>query len=63
MIWKYKIKYIFLQKVDLSMKKKEQKNIFVKMIEDKKAIIKGIREGVSTKVIEKERDVKFVTPV
>ena len=45
------------------MRKKEQKNFFVKMVEDKKAIIKGIREGVSTKVIEKERDVKFVTPV
>ena len=45
------------------MKKKEQKSFFVKMIEDKKAIIKDIREGVPTKVIEEERDVKFATPV
>ena len=45
------------------MKKKQQKNFFVKMVEDKKAIVKGIREGVPTKVIEEERDVKFVTPV
>ena len=48
---------------DTFMKKKEQKNFFVKMVEDKKAIIKGIREGVPTKVIEEERDVKFATPV
>lgn len=45
------------------MKKKEQKNFFVKMVEDKKAIIQDIREGVPTKVIEEERDVKFTTPV
>ncbi len=45
------------------MKKKEQKNFFVKMVEDKKAIIKGIREGVPTKVIEEERDVKFAKPI
>jgi hypothetical protein len=45
------------------MKKKEQKNFFVKMVEDKKAIIRGIREGGPTKVIEEERDVKFATPV
>ena len=45
------------------MRKTETKNIFVKMVEDKKAIIKGIREGVSTKEMEKKRDVKFVTPV
>lgn len=57
------MKYILLQKGDAFMKKKEQKNFFVKMVEDKKAIIKGIREGVPTKVIEQERDVKFATPV
>ena len=62
-IWKYDLKYILLQKGDTFMKKKEQKNFFVKMVEDKKAIIKGIREGVPTKVIEQERDVKFATPV
>ena len=45
------------------MEKKEQKNFFVKMMEDKKAIIKSIRDGVPTKKIEEERDVKFVTPV
>lgn len=45
------------------MGKKINKSFFVKMIEDKKAIIKSIRAGVPTKTIEKERDVKFVTPV
>ena len=45
------------------MKKKKQKNFFVKMVEDKKAIIRDIREGVPTKVIEEERDVKFATPL
>ena len=44
-------------------KKKENKNIFAKMVEDKRSIIKSIREGVPTKTIEEERDVKFVTPV
>ena len=45
------------------MKKKEHKNFFVKMMEDKKAIIEGFRRGKTTKEIEGERDVKFVTPV
>ncbi len=45
------------------MEKTEKKNVLIKMIEDKKAIIKSIREGVPTKVIEEERDVKFVTPL
>ena len=45
------------------MEKREQKNFFIKMVEDKKAIIRDIREGVSTKVIEEERDVRFVTPL
>lgn len=45
------------------VEKKEQKNFFVKMMEDKKAIIKSIRDGVPTKKIEEERDVKFATPV
>ena len=47
----------------VDMKEKKQTNFFVKMVEDKKAIIKGIREGVSTKVLEEKRDVKFVIPV
>ena len=42
---------------------KIEKNIFIKMIEDKHSIIRSIREGVPSKTIEKERDVKFVTPV
>lgn len=33
------------------------------MIEDKKAIIDSIRNGVETRKIEEERNVKFVTPV
>ena len=45
------------------MKKKENDNIFVKMIEDKHSIIRSIREGVPSKTIEQERDVEFVTPV
>lgn len=45
------------------MDKKENKNIFVKMVEDKRSIIKSIRDGVPTKKIEEERNVKFVTPV
>ena len=43
-------------------KKTEKKNIFVKMVEDKRSIIKSIREGVPTKTIEDERNVKFVHP-
>ena len=45
------------------MEKREQKNFFIKMVEDKKAIIRDIRYGVSAKVIEEERDVRFVTPL
>lgn len=45
------------------MKKKENNNIFVKMIEDKHSIIRSIHEGVPSKTIEQERDVEFVTPV
>lgn len=44
-------------------KKTEKKIIFVKMVEDKRSIIKSIREGLPTKTIEEERNVKFVTPV
>ena len=62
-IWKYEGKYILSQERDAYMKKKEKKNFFVKMVEDKKAIIKDIREGVPTHVIEEERDVKFATPL
>ena len=53
-----------MQQIKLyDMKKKENNNIFVKMIEDKHSIIRSIREGVPSKTIEKERDVEFVTPV
>ena len=45
------------------MTEQKKKNYFVKMVEDKKAILESIRKGVPTKVIEEERDVKFVTPV
>ena len=51
------------KKIASIMKKKEKRNFFVKMVEDKKAIIHSIQKGVSTKTIEEERDVKFVTPV
>ena len=40
-----------------------KRSIFDKIIEDKKAIAKSIREGKRKDVIEKERDVRFVTPV
>jgi hypothetical protein len=51
-----------------TMEKKEKANIgtrsvFDKMIEDKKAIAKSIRDGVRKETIEKERDVRFATPV
>ncbi len=39
------------------------RSIFDKMIEDKKAIAKSIRDGKRKEMIEKERDVRFVTPV
>ena len=57
-----KINYLCRKRNDI-VEKKEQKNFFVKMMEDKKAIIKSIRDGVPTKEIEEERDVKFATPV
>ena len=53
----------------LVLMKKERKantgvrSIFDKIIEDKKAIAKGIRNGQRKETIEKERDVRFVTPV
>ena len=50
------------------MKKKEKANmgtrsVFDKMIEDRRAIVKSIRDGKSKETIEKERDVRFATPV
>lgn len=39
------------------------RSIFDKIIEDKKAIAKSIRDGQRKETIEKERDVRFVTPV
>lgn len=47
----------------MDKKEKKKKNVFVKMVEDKRSIIKSIREGIPTKKIEEERNVKFVTPV
>ena len=50
-------------------KQKEQKpaeveqNPLVRMLKDKKAITEDIRNGIPTKTIEKERNVKFATPV
>lgn len=40
-----------------------EQNPLVKMLEDKKAITEDIRNGIPTKIIEKERNVKFATPV
>ena len=50
------------------MKKERKANtgvrtIFDKIIEDKKAIAKDSRNGQRKETIEKERDVRFVTPV
>lgn len=39
------------------------RSIFDKIIEDKKAIAKSIRDGQRKEIIEKERDVRFVTPI
>lgn len=39
------------------------RSIFDKIIEDKKAITKSIRNGERKDFIEKERDVRFATPV
>jgi hypothetical protein len=38
-------------------------NILEKMMEDKKAIQKCIREGGDLKKIAKERNVRFTTPI
>ena len=50
------------------MKKKEKANmgprsVFDKMIEDRRAIVKSIRNGVPKETIEKERDIRFATPI
>ena len=39
------------------------RTIFDKIIEDKKAIVKSIREGERKEIIEEKRDVRFATPV
>ena len=39
------------------------RSVFDKIIEDKKAIAKSIRNGVHKEAIEKDRDVRFVTPI
>ena len=54
--------YICCNKL-IPVMKQDKKDIFTKLMEDKKAIIDSIRNGVSTEAIEKERNVKFVTPV
>ena len=55
--------HTFAKKEGTAMDKKAKKRFVIKMIEDKKAIVKAIRAGVPVKTIEKERNVKFVTPV
>lgn len=54
--------YICFNKI-IPVMQQDKKDIFTKLIEDKKAIIDSIRNGVSAEAIEKERNVKFVTPV
>jgi len=39
------------------------RTIFDKIIEDKKAIVKSIREGERKEIIEEKRDARFATPV
>lgn len=39
------------------------RTIFDKIIEDKKAIAKSIREGERKEIIEEKRDARFATPV
>lgn len=45
------------------MKSAKNKNVLVKMIEDKKAIQECIRKGGDLEKIAKQRNVKFATPL
>lgn len=48
---------------DIHEQKEQKQNPLIKIMEDKKAITEDIRNGIPTKTIEKERNVKFATPV
>lgn len=62
------MRFILTTFVKVHMKNERKANIgsrtiFDKIIEDKKAIAKSIRDGQRKETIERERDVRFVTPV
>ena len=61
MFGNYYIRIVLMDKVRKASP--GRRSIFDKIIEDKKAIAKSIREGERKDIIEKERDVRFVTPV
>ncbi|MCD8181831.1 MAG: hypothetical protein LUE99_00670 [Bacteroides sp.] len=42
---------------------KKSKSVFQKILEDKRAIRKCIQKGEDIKVIAKEREIKFATPL
>ena len=69
MRWKVKKRHYLCNskrfKTNRAMKTKGKKstNILEKMLEDKKAIQKCIREGGDLKQVAKERNVRFVTPL
>lgn len=44
-------------------KKKDIKSVFLKLIEDKKAIAECIRNGGNTIEVAKERGIQLATPV
>ena len=48
---------------NITTKSKGVRSIFDKIIEDKRAIAKSIKDGKSKETIERERDVRFVTPI
>ena len=47
----------------MKTEKEKQNNILERMLEDKKAIQKCIREKGDLKQVERERHVRFVTPL
>lgn len=49
--------------MDKNVKKEKPKNIFRTMLEDKRAIRECIRKGGNLQKLEKERGIKFATPV
>ena len=48
---------------DTKIKKPERKSVFLKMIEDKKAISECIRMGGDLNKLAKERGLKFAKPL